>query len=129
MYANNMRDQQEGLPFSFRSLAVSERKESPFCDVSNRQYLTPRWRERSSSSGSVEIPLPSLDYENSPVQPRHLDFVDGLFVTPPNRRRPVNRSGPSPLPYLPFEVDDNATSSPPAVYLAPRYDRNIGLTF
>lgn len=124
--------QQDALPYYFRSLAVSEGKESPLGDVSNRQYLTPRWRERSSSSGSVDIPLPSLDYEDTPIQPRHIDFVDYVFVTPPGRQGQSNRTGNGPLPYLPIEVGDNDsnTISPvPTVRLAPRYDRNVRLTF
>ena len=121
----NMELNQQELPYQFRSLAVSERSnDSPLHDVSNRQlFLTPRWRERTSSSGSVEIPLPSLDSENSPLQPRYLDFSESLFLTPANLRGSVNRNGPSPLPYLPTNVDDSAAVSSITLRLAPRYDR------
>lgn len=120
---------QQALPLQFRSLAVSDRSgESPLHDLSNRQYLTPRWRERTSSAGSsVEIAFPALDDENSPLQPRYLDFAETLFVTPSNRRGPpVRRNGTaSPLPYLPTDVtdNDNAIASSVPVRLAPRYDR------
>eukprot|EP00977_Amphora_coffeiformis_P016832 scaffold5325_cov183-Amphora_coffeaeformis.AAC.10 len=133
---NTMNDQQGGLPFTIRSLAVSERQERreyPFFDVSNRQILTPRWSERSSSSSSLDLPLPSLDYENSPVQPRHLNFIEYPVVTPPGRLTPANSRSGAPLPYLPFMVEDedhnNTTSRAAAVRLAPRYDRHAASRF
>ena len=124
--STNMENQQ-GLSLQFRSMAVAERSnnDSPLYDLSNRQYLTPRWRERAASPGSMDVPLPSLDNENSPLQPRYLDFTESLFLTPANRRGPVSRNTTSsPLPYLPFDVEeDSANSSSVPVRLAPRYDR------
>lgn len=115
-------ENQQGISLQFRSMAVSDRSsESPLYDLSNRQYLTPRWRERAASPGSMDVPLPSLDNENSPLQPRYLDFNESLYVTPVSRQGPSRTS--SPLPYLPFDVDDSVTSSLGPVRLAPRYDR------
>ena len=120
-----MVDQQQELWRQFDSFTFSERTEGPFCDVSNRQYLTPRWRDRGPHSSNAYIPIPSLDHENSPAQPRYLDIDDSAFFTSAAGSLPISRTDSLPtLPYLPMETETNSSSSP-AVRLAPRYDHRI----
>lgn len=97
-----------------------ERRDSPLNDVSNRLYLTPRWRGRSDSSESYDLPLPLFDNENSP-QPRDWTADDVNFMNPTST--PTRPNGPAPLPFLPLEADNETTVSQ-RVRLAPRYDRS-----
>jgi hypothetical protein len=87
-----------------------------FNDATNRQpYLTPRWRERSSSVGSVEPPMLS-------GEERSLTFFELPVLSTPASRQSLLTG---PLPFLPFGMDDmedeSMPSLGPAVRLAPRY--------